>query len=173
MLINWSSNLPFAISIHASHSATTVLTTQYPLQSDLEEICKYGRDWAITFNVDKTTRQTFSLKRRKQQPKIATPHISLKLCETLVVRVTKNRIKRYARAVSRLTLRGQIVIQIAWAPMTESTEKSRPLIFPLSRDCLWGGGAILPSRYSAIFHDVTNGSLSNFQYPPNHQFDTF
>ena len=56
---------------------------------------------------------------------------SLKLCETVVVRVTKHRIKYFARAVSRLTTRGQIDIHLTLAPKGERSEKSRPLRFSL------------------------------------------
>ena len=55
--------------------------------------------------------------------KIATPQISLKLGETVVIRSTKQRIKYYARTVSCLAPIGQIDIQITWAHMVKSSEK--------------------------------------------------
>ena len=56
--------------------------------------------------------------------KMATPQISLKLGKAVVIRSTKHRVKYFIGTVSRLTSRGQIAIQITWAPMAESSEKS-------------------------------------------------
>ena len=51
--------------------------------------------------------------------KIATPQISLKFGESVVIRFTKHRLKYFDRAVSRLTSRGQIDIHVACAPIKE------------------------------------------------------
>ena len=61
--------------------------------------------------------------------KIATPQILLKLGEAVVIRSAKNRVEYRARAVGCLSSRGQIDIQITWTPMRESSEKLRPLRF--------------------------------------------
>ena len=56
----------------------------------------------------------------------------LKLCETVVVRVTKHGIKYFARAVSCLTARVQNDSPITWAPRGERSEKSQPIRFSLN-----------------------------------------
>ena len=48
------------VSLYASHTKQNLNTTQTSLQNDLNEIQKYGKEWAITFNVSKTIQQTFS-----------------------------------------------------------------------------------------------------------------
>ena len=64
---------------------------------------------------------------------------SLKLCETVVVRVMKHRIKYFARAVSRLTARGQIDIHLTSATMGERWEKNAtPPIFIKVEEALAG-----------------------------------
>ena len=55
--------------------------------------------------------------------KIATPQILLKLEQALVKWTTKYGMKYFSRAVSRLTCRGQIDIQITWEPMGEMSGK--------------------------------------------------
>ena len=55
-------------SLYASHTTTDLLTTQRSLQRDLDEIHKYGREWAISFNTTKTIQQTFSHKRENTPP---------------------------------------------------------------------------------------------------------
>ena len=65
----------------------------------------------------------------KESSKIATAQISLELGESVVIWSTKHCIKYFGRAVSRLTSRGQIDIQITWAPIGESSEKTRRLRF--------------------------------------------
>ena len=55
-------------SLYASHTTTDLLMTQQKLQKDLDEIYKYGREWAITFNTTKTIQQTFSYKRDHPTP---------------------------------------------------------------------------------------------------------
>ena len=55
-------------SIYASYATTDLMTKQLSLQEDLDEIYDYGRKWAITFNVDKTIQQTFSLRTQHQTP---------------------------------------------------------------------------------------------------------
>ena len=57
-------------SLYASHTTTDLRTTELSLQRDLDEIHKYGREWAITFNTTKTIQQTFSHKREHQKPKL-------------------------------------------------------------------------------------------------------
>ena len=56
------------ISLYASHETNDLLMTQRSLQLDLDEIYKYGRQWAITFNTTKTIQQTFSHKQDHQVP---------------------------------------------------------------------------------------------------------
>ena len=55
-------------SLYASHNVRSLLSTQHSLQKDLDEIHKYGREWAITFNAAKTIQQTFSNKSQNQPP---------------------------------------------------------------------------------------------------------
>ena len=55
-------------SLYASHATNDLPTTQRSLQLDLDEIYKYGRQWAITFNTTKTIQQTFSQKQDHQTP---------------------------------------------------------------------------------------------------------
>ena len=55
-------------SLYASHGTTDMLATQLSLQQDLDEIDKYGQEWAITFNSSKTIQQTFSHKANCQPP---------------------------------------------------------------------------------------------------------
>ena len=57
-------------SIYASNSPETLHETQVNLQQDLDEIQKYGREWAITFNAGKTIQQTLSLKNSNQPPNL-------------------------------------------------------------------------------------------------------
>ena len=57
-------------SIYASHTPETLLATQHKLQNDLNEIHKYGQEWAITFNSAKTAQQTFSHKRQNLPPSL-------------------------------------------------------------------------------------------------------
>ena len=54
-------------TLYASHS-TDLTTTQTSLQQDLDEIDKYGREWAITFNAKKTIQQTFSFRHEYNAP---------------------------------------------------------------------------------------------------------
>ena len=49
-------------SLYASHTTEDFDDVQISLQHDLDEIFKYGREWAITFNTTKTIQQTFSHK---------------------------------------------------------------------------------------------------------------
>ena len=55
-------------SLYSSHSTHDLLTTERSLQIDLNEIHKYGQEWAIKFNTTKTIQQTFSHKREHQTP---------------------------------------------------------------------------------------------------------
>ena len=52
-------------SLYASHTTEDLDDIRLSLQHDLDEIHRYGREWAITFNTSKTVQQTFS---NKQQP---------------------------------------------------------------------------------------------------------
>ena len=49
-------------SLHASHNADNIHEVERSLQVDLDRIKRYGYDWAITFNADKTTQKTFTYK---------------------------------------------------------------------------------------------------------------
>ena len=69
-------------SLYASHTAATQLTTQHSLQNDLDEIHKYGEEWAITFNADKTIQQTFSHKRQNRPPTLDFGGIQIPLNES-------------------------------------------------------------------------------------------
>lgn len=55
-------------SLYASHTTADFNETQLSLQRDLDEIYKYGREWAITFNTTKTIQQTFSHKQQHTPP---------------------------------------------------------------------------------------------------------
>lgn len=54
--------------MYASHTANDFQDTQRSLQRDLDEIHKYGCEWAITFNTTKTKQQTFSNKKEYRLP---------------------------------------------------------------------------------------------------------
>ena len=55
-------------SLYASHTTTDLKEVQLSLQRDLNEIHKYGKDWAITFNTTKTIQQTFSRRQNNTPP---------------------------------------------------------------------------------------------------------
>ena len=55
-------------SLYASHSTSDFDEIQSSLQHDLDEIYKYGREWAITFNTKKTVQQTFSRRQQHTPP---------------------------------------------------------------------------------------------------------
>ena len=55
-------------SLYASHTTADIDTVQLSLQHDLDEIHKYGREWAITFNTSKTVQQTFSHRHQHTPP---------------------------------------------------------------------------------------------------------
>ena len=57
-------------SIHCSHTPDTIQTKEIELQKDLNAIYDYGLRWAITFNSNKTTQQTFSNRRNPRIPKL-------------------------------------------------------------------------------------------------------
>ena len=57
-------------SIYASHTTADIDAVQLSLQQDLNEIHKYGREWAITFNATKTIQQTFSHRHQYTPPKL-------------------------------------------------------------------------------------------------------
>ena len=52
-------------SLHASHNYHNIHEVERSLQADLDRIKRYGDDWAITFNADKTTQQTFTNKQTR------------------------------------------------------------------------------------------------------------
>ena len=56
--------------LYASHTPQNIQATQTSLQKDLDIISKYAREWAITFNPNKTTKQTFSNKKTIISPKL-------------------------------------------------------------------------------------------------------
>ena len=60
--------------------------------------------------------------------KITTPQILMKLEQELAGRMIKYGIKYFSWAVSRLTSRGQIYIQITWEPMRENIGKITSLL---------------------------------------------
>ena len=53
-------------SLYMTHNKDNIDTAQRSLQHDLDAICDYGRNWAITFNASKTIQQTFT--RRPNSP---------------------------------------------------------------------------------------------------------
>ena len=55
-------------SLYASHMTDDFEDVQLSLQHDLDEIYKYGREWAITFNTSKTVQQTFSHRQQYTPP---------------------------------------------------------------------------------------------------------
>ena len=55
-------------SLYASHTTNDINVIERTLQDDLDEIQKYGREWAITFNAAKTVQQTFSRKHERTLP---------------------------------------------------------------------------------------------------------
>ena len=57
-------------SIHCSHTPDTLQAKEIELQHDLNAIHDYGIKWAITFNSNKTTQQTFSNRRNPTIPKL-------------------------------------------------------------------------------------------------------
>ena len=56
------------VSLYASHTTTDIASTQLSLQNDLDEIHRYGKEWLITFNTNKTVQQTFSYKQQHTPP---------------------------------------------------------------------------------------------------------
>lgn len=57
-------------SLYASHTTLDIQKIELSLQRDLDEIYKYGREWAITFNTAKTVQQTFSRKQNHKAPQL-------------------------------------------------------------------------------------------------------
>ena len=55
-------------SLHCSHTPETIHASEIALQNDLNAIHQYSLKWAITFNTDKTTQQTFSKRRNPRTP---------------------------------------------------------------------------------------------------------
>ena len=55
-------------SIYCSHTPDNYASKKHELQNDLDKMHAYGNKWAITFNADKTTQQTFSKRRDIQIP---------------------------------------------------------------------------------------------------------
>ena len=47
-------------SLHASHTALDIISTQQSLQNDLDKIYQYGQQWIISFNPAKTIQLTLS-----------------------------------------------------------------------------------------------------------------
>ena len=85
--------------------------------------------------------------------KIATPQISLKLGEAVVIRFTRNQFF-FARAVSCLTSRGQIDIRIAW-------EKARKNRNPSDFAQLGEGVAIRSTKNRVKYFDRAVGRLTS------------
>ena len=56
------------VSLYASHTKDSLPSIQSSLQNDLNEIFKYGQEWAITFNSSKTVQQTFSRSQENTAP---------------------------------------------------------------------------------------------------------
>ena len=69
-------------SLYASHSPKTLIKTQRTLQRDLDEIEKYGQQWAITFNFSKTIQQTFSMTNSNQPPMLKLRNAPIPIHET-------------------------------------------------------------------------------------------
>ena len=57
-------------SLHCSHTSDNVRAKELELQNDLDAIHNFGRKWAITFNANKTTQQTFSHRRNSRAPSL-------------------------------------------------------------------------------------------------------
>ena len=57
-------------SLHASHSPQKSIQVKESLQRDLHTIFEYGKNWAITFNANKTAQQIFSTKKNTQVPEL-------------------------------------------------------------------------------------------------------
>ena len=55
-------------SLYASHTRQDADTVRQSLQQDLNEICEYGKQWAITFNPSKTIQQFFTRKTNNDPP---------------------------------------------------------------------------------------------------------
>ena len=55
-------------SLYASHTTADIDIVQLSLQHDLDEIYKYGQEWAITFNTKKTIQRTFSHRHQHTPP---------------------------------------------------------------------------------------------------------
>ena len=58
-------------SLHCSHTPVNIRAKELALQVDLDAIHNYGRRWAITFNANKTTQQTFSNRRNTRAPSLS------------------------------------------------------------------------------------------------------
>ena len=69
-------------SLYASHSPKTLIKTQHTLQRDLDEIEKYGKQWAITFNSSKTIQQTFPMTNSNQPPMLKFGNAPIPIHET-------------------------------------------------------------------------------------------
>ena len=57
-------------SLHCSHTPKDLRSKEIELQNDLNAIYHYGSRWAITFNADKTTQQTFSNRKNPVVPSL-------------------------------------------------------------------------------------------------------
>ena len=69
-------------SLYASHTPQTLPRVQSSLQSDLDEIAKYGQEWAIQFNETKTIQQSFSFKHHNTSPKLTFGGIPIPTTDT-------------------------------------------------------------------------------------------
>ena len=56
--------------LFATHNPDNIDTVQTSLQKDLDNIFEYGREWNITFNVDKTIQQTFTNRVTTNSPNV-------------------------------------------------------------------------------------------------------
>ena len=69
------------VSIYASYPTEDFIQAQTSLQKDLDAIYKYGQEWAITFNTNKTKQQTFSLKQKFTLPTLAFGNDKIPHCD--------------------------------------------------------------------------------------------
>ena len=68
--------------LYATHTPGNIKTVQASLQQDLDRISSYGREWAIAFNRDKTTQQTFTHRHTTTTPKLFFGDAPIQLCDS-------------------------------------------------------------------------------------------
>ena len=63
--------------LYATHTSDNIDLVQTSLQKDLDSIFDYGREWAITFNTDKTIQQTFTNRATANTPNLVFGNASI------------------------------------------------------------------------------------------------